>query len=239
MNLFVARSILELDNSYSESDIKKNYRKLILRYHPDKCKDLDAKEKFTKINEAYSFILSKNKNVSFEDNIELFKKINKLFGNMDIFGKGLFSMSQDLEKKETYVLDPISITPKEYFTGVCKKVGPVNVEIPPCINLNEPYCGLYDIKIDDLQYFYGKSQNVGIYYKFDISLKESLVGFNKIFKDPFGVEHNIIVKNNIIKSNDGYSIVINKTKKLIILFNIIYPDKISIEAQEELKKIFF
>ena len=56
MNLFDARKILELSGEYSELDIKKNYRKLILEYHPDKCKDSDAKDKFVKINQAYTFI---------------------------------------------------------------------------------------------------------------------------------------------------------------------------------------
>ena len=62
MNLFEARKILELHGGESESDIKKNYRKLILEYHPDKCKDPDAQDKFIKLNQAYSFIQTKQTN---------------------------------------------------------------------------------------------------------------------------------------------------------------------------------
>ena len=46
-----------------------------------------------------------------------------------------------------------------------------------------------------------------MFFRFNISLKESLTGFNKIFKDPFGESHNIVV-TGIIKSNDGYQLKI-------------------------------
>ena len=77
-----------------------------------------------------------------------------------------------------------------------------------------------------------------MYYTFDISLKESLIGFNKIFKDPFDKIHNIFIKNNIIKQNDGYELVLNETDKLVLVFNIIYPTKISKELKEIIKENF-
>ena len=44
--------ITKLDQEY----VKKQYRKLALKWHPDKNKDIIAKEKFQKINEAYDFL---------------------------------------------------------------------------------------------------------------------------------------------------------------------------------------
>jgi len=54
--------ILEIAKSASEEDVKKAYRRMAMKYHPDKVHHLgaefqkDAQEKFKKINEAYETI---------------------------------------------------------------------------------------------------------------------------------------------------------------------------------------
>jgi len=50
--------ILELDKSANDEQIKKAYRKLAIKWHPDKNPDdkQNAEEKFKKINEAYSVL---------------------------------------------------------------------------------------------------------------------------------------------------------------------------------------
>lgn len=56
-------SILELEPGATEDDIKKAYKKLALKYHPDRNQEEDkkkAEEKFKKISEAYQILTNKS-----------------------------------------------------------------------------------------------------------------------------------------------------------------------------------
>jgi DnaJ like chaperone protein len=66
-NMFIPETdssykILELDPSSSNEEVKKAYRKMAMKYHPDKVSHLgedirkSANEKFTMVNEAYEKI---------------------------------------------------------------------------------------------------------------------------------------------------------------------------------------
>ena len=54
--------ILDLTSSASDSEVKKAYRKMAMKYHPDKLSELSqaqqkmGKEKFLKVQEAYEAI---------------------------------------------------------------------------------------------------------------------------------------------------------------------------------------
>jgi curved DNA-binding protein len=58
--------ILGVERGASEDEIKKNYRKLARKYHPDVSKEANAKEKFQEVSEAYETLKDKEKRAAYD-----------------------------------------------------------------------------------------------------------------------------------------------------------------------------
>lgn len=56
MNRACALKCLGLTDNYSEDEMKREYRKRLLQYHPDKNKSPCASDKFIEVQEAYEFL---------------------------------------------------------------------------------------------------------------------------------------------------------------------------------------
>lgn len=69
--------ILELNekDDPSKEDIKKAYRKLILKYHPDKNTHIDTTDKFKEIQTAYEILYNEDKKKKY-DSLNFYDKIN-------------------------------------------------------------------------------------------------------------------------------------------------------------------
>ena len=59
-------SILGISKTSSEDDIKKAYRKLAMKYHPDVNKEPGASDKFKEASEAYSILCDKSKRKNYD-----------------------------------------------------------------------------------------------------------------------------------------------------------------------------
>lgn len=59
--------ILQVKTSASASEIKTAYRRLALRYHPDKNQSSLAEEKFKRINEAYEVLMDETNKIRYDN----------------------------------------------------------------------------------------------------------------------------------------------------------------------------
>ena len=87
MNSSTFYDILEVSENASSEDIKKSYRKLSLKYHPDKNKEPESIGKFQKITESYETLGDKEKRQQYDmtRNNPFHKAMNM---NMGPFGQG-------------------------------------------------------------------------------------------------------------------------------------------------------
>ena len=56
MNITLACQIMEISVNSTQEEIKKKYKQLVLKYHPDRNKDSNATKKFIEMQEAYKFL---------------------------------------------------------------------------------------------------------------------------------------------------------------------------------------
>lgn len=80
--------MLGIEKGATDDDIKKAYRKMALKYHPDKNKAAGAEEKFKEIAEAYEVLSDKKKRDVYDRYGEEGLKGSKytdlrLFGSLD------------------------------------------------------------------------------------------------------------------------------------------------------------
>jgi DnaJ-class molecular chaperone len=86
--------VLELNKRASMDEIRKSFRTLALKYHPDKNKDEGSKEKFMKIVEAYEVLSDISGKKNYDESITI--KKNK--PNYDF----TWTPSADFEKVYSY-----------------------------------------------------------------------------------------------------------------------------------------
>lgn len=130
-------TILEINRDASMEDIKKSYKKLAIKWHPDKNPDDRklAEEKFKEITEAYSILSDEEKKQKYDqfgicdgeapnfeggfpDFAEMFEGTGFPFGNMfgNIFGERTQQKQKPIQELK------IGLTFNELFKGCDKKV---------------------------------------------------------------------------------------------------------------------
>lgn len=117
--------VLDLDRSATPDDIKKSYRKLALKYHPDKGGDED---KFKEISEAYSVLSDPDKKSKYDrfgsvdDNGGGFN-MDDIFSSFgDIFGFGGGRSNQRSQRKGNDLRVKVRVELEDILNGCKKKI---------------------------------------------------------------------------------------------------------------------
>jgi hypothetical protein len=69
--------ILEVNSQSSTEEIKKSYRRLAKKFHPDVNKAADAQAKFIEINEAYEFLINKRHGLTYDSKRHKYTRTSK------------------------------------------------------------------------------------------------------------------------------------------------------------------
>jgi hypothetical protein len=107
MNKIEALKVLDINIfNPTANDIKKQYHRLALKYHPDKNKSQEAKEKFQNINEAYKILQGESTNETHEYP-DLLKTFLKLVLDESIIGLLIDKLIQLREERGIILLKRI------------------------------------------------------------------------------------------------------------------------------------
>src|SRR5262252_4772207 len=87
--------ILGVERGAAEDEIKKAYRKLARKYHPDVSKEANAKEKFQEVSEAYETLKDKEKRAAY-DNLGRYSPGEDFRPSQDWFSRFGGTESEDL-----------------------------------------------------------------------------------------------------------------------------------------------
>jgi len=121
--------ILGISETATLEEIKKAYRNLAKKYHPDKNKDLGAEEKFKKINDAYITLSDSNKKAAYDlkrkgggNSFNIFNDIKNYYYNSFFSGMGFGTRNEGSIKKGTSLNINMQITLQDVLNGVEKNI---------------------------------------------------------------------------------------------------------------------
>ena len=274
-------TILGIQPNASQEEIKKAYRKLSLKHHPDRGGDA---EKFKELSAAYEQLTNTDRNNinSFNNQgvpINMDDLIKSMFGgmNMDFHpGSGNTFNFQHIQKqfqKPPPIIKHLSISLEQAYNGCAMPIEierwvvndrvktiekeTLYVDIPAGLDSNELIVfrekgnivndklkGDVKIFIKVLNDTVFKRNGLNLIFEKEISLKEALCGFSFELDHLSGKKYRInngngtVIGTNYQKVVPGLGLKRNgHSGNLVIIFNIKFPEKISLEQVDALNKI--
>lgn len=105
--------LMGLETNATEADIKKAYRKLALKLHPDSSEDKNSHKEFSELQEAYKILSNPVKRREY-DRKQNFDFLKKTSGNCIKIGRVYFD-KEDIAQKGREVLNTATCLIKGFF----------------------------------------------------------------------------------------------------------------------------
>ena len=226
-------SILGVDRKSTEQEIKKAYRKLAIKYHPDKCNE--GEEKFKKIAEAYSVLSDKTKKTQYDicgfaeinigDPMEIFTQIFTDF-KPDIFSNLSDNIMDNFSNNnETKVFIKTFVSDDSFNNKI-------NQAIPDMLNTFQNVVSGNDdnsIKSNLMKTFVnGVTSSMNIYSNNDEAVNSFNNNNDEIFDEVINLDSSLI-KEDILK---------NELKKEVDINIYMKPNDIIIKKKYPLREFY-
>jgi DnaJ-class molecular chaperone len=106
--------VLNLQKNATDADVKKNYKTLAMKWHPDKNKDntIEAEEKFKEITEAKELLLDKDKRNAYDQGG--YEKV-EMYTNMNASRE---QAKEQMKLKKCALTVPFNFSIEEYYNGL-------------------------------------------------------------------------------------------------------------------------
>uniref|UniRef100_A0A3Q3W1Q7 J domain-containing protein n=1 Tax=Mola mola TaxID=94237 RepID=A0A3Q3W1Q7_MOLML len=240
--------VLGVSPESNEDEIKKAYRKLALKFHPDKNSDADAEDKFKEIAEAYEILTDPKRRSIYDQFGEEGLKNGMSMAAQDHFD---FFFGSDLDGEDD-LFNPFRRFPFSHVGGfkvlnvVVKKGWRAGTKITfPREGDETPNSSPADITfiLRDQEHTQYRRDGSNIIYTATITLKEALCGFtvnvptldNRMMPLPCSD----IIKPGAIRRLRGEGLPMPKSPSqrgdLVVEFQVLFPDRIPPQSREIIK----
>lgn len=130
--------ILGVERNASEDEIKKQYRRLAKKYHPDVSTEADATQKFQELQEAYSVLKDPQKKAQYDmgGTVNMGDRVHQYYyreGGPDPFTNinDLFEALRGQRRQQHRTIYRTTISLEEAFHGTIRHVNDKSFRIPP------------------------------------------------------------------------------------------------------------